>query len=96
MKLNIEGKEPEMAKIQRVKDKEGEEYIAKVICYTQSVANTKSFGDVYCVASIEHAVRGEIMFSLLFTSPLTSEQVEKQFNYMTENIDKILEDRRNA
>ena len=65
MKLNIEGKEPEMAKIQRVKDKEGEEYIAKVICYTQSVANTKSFGDVYCVASIEHAVRGEIMFSLL-------------------------------
>jgi hypothetical protein len=96
MKLNIEGKEPELAKIQRVKDKEGEEYIAKVMCYSDSVANTKSFGDVYSFASIEHAVRGEIMFSLLFTSPLTSEQVDKQFNYMIDNIDKILEERKNA
>lgn len=96
MKLNIEGKDPELAKIQRVKDKDGEEYIAKVMCYSDPIANTSSYGDIYSFASIEHAVRGEIMFSLVFTTPLTSSQVNKQFEYMIENIDKILEDRKNA
>jgi hypothetical protein len=36
------------------------------------------------------------MFSLLFPAPLSSEQVNKQFEYMIENIDKILEERKNA
>lgn len=95
MKLNIENKEPKVIKIEKVSSN-NEDYLVKVICYSEPIATTKSFGDVYSAATIENTRTNEIVFSLLFTNPLTEEQVDKQFEYMIKKIDKILEDRNNG
>jgi len=93
MKIDT-NKKIDILKIEKVKDSKGEEYTIQIICYDEPIAKSNTYGDVYSLAKIESPI-GEIVFSLLF-GQLTGEQIEKQFDYMKDNLDKILEERRNA
>jgi len=75
----------------RVKDKDGNEFTVKVISFKEPIARTEYHGDIMAGAFIESESIGTI-FTMLFPEELSKENVQKQADYLINNIDTLFEE----
>lgn len=74
-----------------VNQNDKKEYTVKIVVYDSPLASTEEHGGIHSGAFIEEP-NGEIVFRLLYPAKLTEIEVDKQAEYMMDNIETIIAD----